>query len=221
MSEEVSTFVAERLQHKAKDIALFEAALTHASSRGENYERLEFLGDRVLGLVMARWLYERFPGEPEGNLSRRFNTLVDRVTCSDVGRDIGLPALIRLGKQARDDGANFSDNVVGDVVEALVGAVFLEAGFDAAEKLIRRLWEPLIDEQRGVPKHPKSALQELAASRDLPNPFYEVVSRTGAHHAPKFTVRVSINSLGDAEAEGQSKQDAETEAAKALLSKLK
>jgi ribonuclease-3 len=221
MSDEVSAFVTERLQHKAKDVALFEAALTHASSRGENYERLEFLGDRVLGLVIARWLYERFPSDPEGNLSRRFNTLVDRVTCSDVGRDIGLPALIRLGKQARDDGANWSDNVVGDVVEALVGAVFLESGFDAAEKLIRRLWEPLIDEQRGVPKHPKSALQELAASRDLPNPFYEVVSRTGAHHAPKFTVRVSIKTLGEAEAEGPSKQDAETEAAKALLSKLK
>ena len=221
MSEDVAAFVADQLGHQPKDLALFEAALTHSSSRGDNYERLEFLGDRVLGLVMARWLYERFPTDPEGNLSRRFNTLVDRVTCSDVGRDIGLPALIRLGKQARDDGANWSDNVVGDVVEAVIGAIYLEAGLDAAEALIRRLWTPLIDEQRGVPKHPKSALQELAAARDLPNPTYEVVSRTGAHHAPKFTVRVSIKTLGEAEAEGPSKQEAETEAAKALLQKLK
>jgi ribonuclease-3 len=221
VSEDVAAFVADQLGHQPKDLALFEAALTHSSSRGDNYERLEFLGDRVLGLVMARWLYERFPTDPEGNLSRRFNTLVDRVTCSDVGRDIGLPALIRLGKQARDDGANWSDNVVGDVVEAVIGAIYLEAGLDAAEALIRRLWTPLIDEQRGVPKHPKSALQELAAARDLPNPTYEVVSRTGAHHAPKFTVRVSIKTLGEAEAGGPSKQEAETEAAKALLQKLK
>lgn len=221
MTSELDTFVNETLAHQPKDSALFEAALTHASTRGDNYERLEFLGDRVLGLVMARWLYERFPTEPEGKLSQRFNTLVDRVTCSDVGRQIGLPALIRLGKQARDDGANWSDNVVGDVVEALIGAIFLEAGFDTAETLIRRLWEPLIDQQRGAPKHPKSALQELAASRDLPNPHYEVIARTGAHHSPKFTVRVSIRTLGEAEAEGPSKQDAETEAAKALLQKLK
>lgn len=221
MSEDVAAFVTGQLAHKPKELALFEAALTHASSRGDNYERLEFLGDRVLGLVMARWLYERFPGESEGSLSRRFNTLVDRVTCSNVGREIGLPALIRLGKQAREDGANWSDNVVGDVVEAVIGAIYLEAGIDAAEALIHRLWTPLIDEQRGVPKHPKSALQELAAGRDLPNPNYEVVSRTGAHHAPKFTVRVSIRTLGEAEAEGPSKQEAETEAAKALLQKLK
>jgi len=221
VSEDVAAFVAEQLGHEPKDLALFEAALTHSSSRGDNYERLEFLGDRVLGLVMARWLYERFPTEPEGKLSRRFNTLVDRVTCSDVGRDIGLPALIRLGKQARDDGANWSDNVVGDVVEAVIGAIYLESGLDAAEALIRRLWTPLIDEQQGVPKHPKSALQELAAARDLPNPVYEVISRTGVHHAPNFTVRVSIRGLGEAQAEGPSKQEAETEAAKTLLQKLK
>ena len=220
MSDDLNAFVSETLGHKPKDPALFEAALTHSSTRRDNYERLEFLGDRVLGLVIARWLYERFPDEPEGKLSRRFNTLVDRVTCSDVGRDMGLPAVIRLGKQAREDGANWSDNVVGDVVEALIGAVFLEGGLETAEALIRRHWEPLIDEQRGVPKHPKSALQELAAARDLPNPHYEVVSRTGAHHSPRFTVRVSIKSLGDAEAEGPSKQDAETEAANALLQKL-
>jgi ribonuclease-3 len=220
MTDDLSAFVTQTLGHKPKDLVLFEAALTHSSTRGDNYERLEFLGDRVLGLVIARWLYERFPDEPEGKLSRRFNTLVDRVTCSDVGRDIGLPAVIRLGKQAREDGANWSDNVVGDVVEALIGAIFLEGGLETAEALIRRHWAPLVDEQRGVPKHPKSALQELAAARDLPNPHYEVVSRTGAHHSPLFTVRVSIKALGEAEAEGASKQEAETEAAKALLQKL-
>lgn len=220
MKEDVSQFVSEQLGHEPKDVSLFETALTHSSRRGDNYERLEFLGDRVLGLVIAAWLYERFPNEPEGNLSRRFNTLVDRATCGEIGRALRLPAIIRLGKQAREDGANWSDNVVGDVVEALIGAVYLEGGMEAADALIRRLWQPLIEEQRGVPKHPKSALQELAAAKELPNPHYAVVGKSGAHHAPRFIVRVSIKTLGDAEAEGLSKQEAETEAAKALLSKL-
>lgn len=220
MSEDVAAYVAERLGHEAKDVALFESALTHASRRSDNYERLEFLGDRVLGLVVARWLYERFPNESEGTLSQRFNSLVARETCGEVGRELGLPAVIRLGKQAREDGANWSDNVIGDVVEALIGALYLEAGLDSAEALIRRLWEPLVEEQRGAPKHPKSALQELAASRNLPNPVYEVISLSGAHHTPKFVVRVAIGSLGEAEAEGPSKQDAETKAATTLLQKL-
>jgi ribonuclease-3 len=220
VSEDIADFVAGQLGQTTKDLSLFEQALTHSSSGPVNYERLEFLGDRVLGLVIARWLYERLPNEPEGKLSQRYNMLVARETCGEVGRQIGLPALIRLGKQAREDGANWSDNVIGDVVEAVLGAIFLQGGYEAAETLVRRLWGPMIEGQHGAPKHPKSALQELAAARDLPNPDYQVVSRTGAHHAPRFTVRVSIPKLGEAEAEGPSKQDAETEAAKALLSKL-
>lgn len=220
MSEDIAAFAADQLGHQVKDPALFEAALTHPSSRGDNYQRLEFLGDRVLGLVIARWLYERFPDEPEGKLSQRFNTLVDRVTCGELGRELGLPAVIRLGKQARGDGASWSDNVLGDVVEALVGAIFLESGLDAADRLVRRLWQPLVEEQRSAPKHPKSALQEFAAARNLPGPHYEVLDRSGAHHLPQFTVRVSLGDLGEAEAQGPSKQVAETEAAKALLSRL-
>lgn len=220
MSEDVAAYVADKLGHEMKDRALFEAALTHSSSRNDNYERLEFLGDRVLGLIVARWLYERFPDEAEGKLSQRFNSLVARETCGDVGRELGLPAIIRLGKQALEDGANWSDNVIGDVVEALIGAIYLEAGLEAAEALVRRLWEPLVEEQLRAPKHPKSALQELAASRNLPNPEYEVVSRSGAHHAPRFVVRVAIDGLGEAQAEGSSKQEAETKAATTLLEKL-
>jgi ribonuclease-3 len=220
MNKEIAAFVADQLGYTAKAMPLFEAAVTHASSRGDNYERLEFLGDRVLGVVIARWLYERFPAESEGNLSRRFNTLVARETCGEIGRELGLPGVMRLGKQARDDGANWSDNVVGDVVEALIGAVFLDSGLDAAEALVRRLWTPLVEEQRRVPKHAKSALQELAAARNLANPVYEVVRRSGPHHTPRFTIRVSIPKLGEAEAEGSSKQEAETAAANALLEKL-
>ncbi|MBA2635091.1 MAG: ribonuclease III [Sphingomonas sp.] len=220
MNGDLAAFIADALGHTPKDPALFEAALTHSSSRGTSYERLEFLGDRVLGLVMARWLFERFPGEPEGNLSRRFNSLVARETCGEIGREIGLPAVIRLGKQARDDGANWSDNVVGDVVEALIGALLLDSGLDAADALVRRLWTPLVDEQRRAPVHPKSALQELAAGKALGNPEYELVDRSGAHHQPSFTIRVTIPKLGDAEGRGTSKQEAETAAAIALLEKL-
>jgi ribonuclease-3 len=188
---DVADFVRRQLGHKAKDLSLFELALTHSSVAGnQSYERLEFLGDRVLGLVIAQALYARYPTEPEGSLSKRYNGLVDRVTCAENGREIGVPAFIRLGKQAREDGASQSDNVVGDV-------------------------------KRRAPQHPKSSLQELAAARNLKPPMYEVVSRTGAHHAPKFTIRVSVPKLGEATAEGTSKQEAETAAAAALLSQVK
>jgi len=221
MNAEVSAFIRDKLGHDPKDPSLFELALTHSSVGNRSYERLEFLGDRVLGLVIAAALYHRYPKEPEGNLSKRYNGLVDRVTCAENGREIGVPALIRLGRQAREDRASESDNVVGDVVEALIGALFLDGGIDAAERFILKLWGPDLETQRRAPQHPKSALQELAAERELRPPVYDVVSRTGAHHAPQFTVRVSVPNLGEATADGTSKQEAETAAAAALLSQLK
>ena len=214
-------FIRQTLGHEPNDMAMFELALTHASAGGENYERLEFLGDRVLGMVIARSLYERYPKEPEGKLSRRYNALVARETCAEIGRELGVPTLVRLGKQAREDRAGQSENVVGDVVESLIGALLLDGGLGVAEKFILQAWGGYLDEQVRAPEHPKSALQELAAARGLRAPVYEVVSRTGAHHAPLFTIRVSVATLGEATAEGSSKQDAETAAAEALLAQLK
>lgn len=219
-AEEIRSFVRDKLRHEAGAISLFELALTHASAGTDNYERLEFLGDHVLGHVIARTLYDRYPNEPEGNLSRRYNVLVARETCAEIGRELGVPSLIRLGKQAREDGASQSDNVVGDVVESLIGALLIDGGLKAAEQFIVRVWEPQLAGQGKAPKHPKSALQELAAARECKPPVYEVVSRTGAHHAPKFTIRVAVPGLGEATAEGASKQEAETEAATALLKRL-
>jgi ribonuclease-3 len=216
---EIAAF-ADRLGYSPKNQSLFERALTHSSTGPESYERLEFLGDRVLGLVIARALYERYPTEPEGKLSRRYNALVARETCAEVGRELGLPTLIRLGKQARSDGANMSDNVVGDVVEALIGALLLDGGMDEAQRFVLDNWEPYLAGQDRAPLHPKSALQELAAARGCKPPIYEIVSRTGAHHMPRFEVRVSVPKLGEAVAEGSSKQEAETEAAAALLKQL-
>ena len=217
---DVRAFVAETLGHEARDISLFERALTHSSLGKDSYERLEFLGDRVIGLVIARLLYERFEKEPEGKLSRRYNVLVSRETCAEVGREIGLPPLINLGKQAREDGAQQSDNVIGDVVEALIGALLLDGGLEKADAFIRRAWAPYVESQGRAPKHPKSALQELAAARNWAAPDYEVERKSGAHHAPRFTVRVAIAKVGEASAEGSSKQEAETLAAAALLDQL-
>lgn len=221
MPDDVAGFVQTALAHTPRDIGLFQRALTHGSAKKESYERLEFLGDRVLGLIIASWLYERFPTEPEGKLSSRFNALVAGDTCAEIGREIGIPDHVRLGKQARDDNANQSTNVIGDVVEALIGALLLDGGYRAAEDFVRRKWAPRLDSQGRAPQHPKSALQELAAARGLATPSYETVGRTGAHHAPHFTVRVSIRNAGEAEADGSSKQEAETAAATALLEKLK
>lgn len=218
---ELAAFIESAFGRPPADLKLFDRAVTHASVGRNSYDRLEFLGDRVLGLVVASWLYERFPDEPEGLMSKRFNALVSRETCAEVGRALGVPAQIRLGKQAREDRAADSDNVVGDVVEALIGALFLDSGLDAAQAFIRSAWADYVDNQERVPQHPKSALQELAADMSLAPPHYEVVSRTGVHHAPTFRIRVSIKGGGEAEAEGLSKQDAETEAAAALLEKLR
>lgn len=221
MAGDAARWVEAKLGHRPGDPALFERALTH-SSRPEaaSYERLEFLGDRVLGLAIAAWLYELFPDEPEGKLSRRLNVLVARETCAEVGRELGLGGLVRLGKQARDDGAADSDNVLGDVVESLIGALFLEGGLDAAGAFVRKAWGGRVESQAKAPHHPKSALQEWAAANDRKPPVYRLAERSGPHHAPRFRVEVEIPNVGKADAEGQSKQEAETEAARALLGKL-
>ena len=203
-----------------KDRARFEQALTHGSARALNYERIEFLGDRVLGLLVSEWLYERYSEEPEGKLSRRFNALVSGETCADVARAIGVPPHMILGKQARDDGAADSDNVLGDVMEALIGALYLEGGIEEARALVRRLWGDRLDTQTSAPRHPKSALQEWAAANRRKPPEYSMTDRSGPHHALRFTVSVSIKDAGEASATGASKQEAETAAAKALLEML-
>ncbi|HXG81645.1 MAG TPA: ribonuclease III [Sphingomicrobium sp.] len=217
---EIPPFVGEALGGEPKEPGLFERALTHGSHGRDTYERLEFLGDRVLGLIIASWLYQRFPSEPEGKMSRRYNALVARETCAEIGRALDLPRFIRLGRQAREDHAQLSDNVLGDVVEAMIGAIYLDGGLDRAEAFVKASWGPFLDGQRKAPVHPKSALQEVAADKRLGVPAYEVIARFGPHHAPRFRVKVSLGRHGEAEGEGDSKQEAETAAAAALLEKI-
>jgi ribonuclease-3 len=216
----LNEWVAERLGHQPKEISLFERALTHPSFGKHHYQRLEFLGDRVLGLVIAEWLEERFPRDPEGQLSHRLTSLVSRTTCAAVGVAVGVPAVMRLGKQAREDGATKSENVVGDVVEALIAALYFDGGLEAARTFIRKTWASHLAQLTQAPRHPKSLLHELAEARRRRTPVYEVVTTSGPSHAPTFTVKVSLGSLGEAEGQGSSKQEAETAAATALLEKL-
>jgi ribonuclease-3 len=216
---DLSAWVEGAFGRAPADPARWQRALTHGSQGGESYERLEFLGDRVLGLAVAEWLFERFPDDPEGALSRRLNALVTGPACAAVARGIGVPAMLRLGKQALGDGVSDSDNVLGDVMEALLGALYLEAGFDAARAAVRRLWANRVGEGAAAPQHPKSALQEWAAAHRRRAPAYELLDRSGPGHAPRFTVRVAVGDAA-ASARGASKQEAETAAAAALLAQL-
>ncbi|MEO9463232.1 MAG: ribonuclease III [Marinomonas sp.] len=201
------------------DDALWVQALTHGS-RDEplDYERLEFLGDRVLGLVIAEWLYAEQAG-PEGKLSLRLNALVSRKTCAKIAAERGLPDHIRLGKQARDDGGADSTNILGDVMEALLGAAFTQDGFNAAQVLIRDLWAAEFSGDLGRSKHPKSALQEWAAGNKRKAPHYDLVDRSGPDHAAEFTVRVTVKNVGEAQASASNKQEAERRAAKTFMEK--
>ena len=213
-------WLGETFGHAPGDLARYERALTHGSQASANYERLEFLGDRVLGLAVAEWLYELFPEEPEGSLSKRLNALVTGAVCAEVARGIGARPWLRLGKQARDDGASDSDNVLGDVMEALIGALYLDAGFEPARDFVRRAWADRVSADTRAPQHPKSALQEWAAAHQRKTPAYDVIDRSGPQHAPRFVVRVSLGDFAYAEASGSSKQEAETAAAAALLEQV-
>ena len=181
-----------------------------------DYQRLEFLGDRVLGLAIAEWLYES-GGETEGRLSQRLNVLVSRETCAAIARKNALGPHMRLGKQANDDGGRDSDNILGDVIEALIGACFVDHGFDAARAMVRNLWGDTVSSSAGRAKHPKSALQEWAAGNRRKPPVYRLVKRTGPDHAACFTAAVEVPGVGTVEATGTSKQEAETAAAAAFM----
>jgi ribonuclease III len=196
---------------------LFDRALTHGSTGKPDYQRLEFLGDRVLGLIIAEALYARFPDETEGMLSHRLNSLVAGSMCAEIARAIDLAAHMKLGKQARDDGAHGSNNVLGDVMEAIIGALFIDQGLETARNFILAHWSPLIEAALNAPKHPKSALQEYCAANGRKVPEYTVTRKEGPPHAMRFEVAVTVKGFDPVSAEANSKQAAETAAALAFL----
>jgi ribonuclease III len=214
---ELAPWLRETFGVTVQDEALFARALTHGSTGEADYQRLEFLGDRVLGLVIADMLYAHFPDEPEGRLSHRLNSLVAGTTCAEVARRISVQSHLRLGKQARDDGARESDNVLGDVMEGLVGALYLDSGMDAVRAFVEKQWRPILEAALTAPKHPKSALQEWCAANNRKVPHYEVTAKEGPPHAMRFEVTVTVKGFDPVSGTGNSKQTAETAAAEAFL----
>ncbi len=220
LGSETHQFLTQLAGRVPVDEALWLEALTHGSTgHPRDYQRLEFLGDRVLGLAIAQWLHS-LDGADEGSLSQRLNALVSRTSCAAVARAIGLGEHIRLGKQARDDGGQDSDNILGDVMEALIGASFVTLGFDHTAEMVRRLWSDLVAGKAGKAKHPKSALQEWAAGNRKKMPEYRLLERLGPDHAARFRVAVEVKGVGEAEAEGSSMRDAETAAAAAFMARF-
>jgi ribonuclease-3 len=213
----------ERIGYAFKDADLLDRALTHISalttskSRTGSYQRLEFLGDHVLGLVVSDMLFRTYPKANEGELSRRLADLVRKETCADMAREIELGAVIRLGISEAGSGGRSRDAILADVCESLIGAVFLDGGYPAAAALVERLW----DERMRTPVRPlrdaKTTLQEWAQGRGLPTPTYREVSRSGPHHSPEFHIAVELPRLAPAEGSGKSKRAAEQAAAQAFL----
>jgi ribonuclease III len=222
LSADIQAFAA-RIGHGFAKPDLLLRALTHASiaspTRPDN-QRLEFLGDRVLGLVMADALLAADPGASEGQLAPRFNALVRKETCADVARACGLGEVLKLGRSEMLSGGRRKDALLGDAMEALIAAVYLDAGFDAARGLVVRLWGDRIAAVKSDARDPKTALQEWAQARGMPPPVYEEAGRAGPDHAPMFTIAVRLQSGEIAEATARSKRIAEQMAAKGLLARL-
>ena len=221
--------LAERFEQatgvRFSDPALLAQALTHSddANRGagqRDYERLEFLGDRVLGLVIAEELFRRYPQEGEGMLARRLNQLVRRETCAEVTRRLGLDELMRTARTAERAQVQASQKVLADLCESVIAAIYLDQGLEAARSFIISMWRPIFERHAEPPRDAKSALQEWAAARGLPPPTYEEVARTGPDHAPQFTIRVEVPGAGEDTGTGPSKRAAEQAAAGRLLDRM-
>ena len=215
--------VESRIGHTFQDPSLLRIALTHVSAlkspndRAASYQRLEFLGDHVLGLVVSDMLFRAFPKADEGELSKRLADLVRRETCADVARALGLLDAIKLGAIGVSAGERLRKSVLGDICEAVIGAVFVDGGYPAAATLIERAWNERMRRPMRALRDPKTVLQEWAQGRGLPIPAYREVERTGPHHDPQFRVAVQLSGLKPAEGTGSSKRIAEKAAATALL----
>ena len=212
--------LAELTGHDFSDRSLAERALTHTSARGASrvdYQRLEFLGDRVLGVVIADMLYAAFPDAPEGELSLRLNALVNAEALAEIAGEVGLNDLIRAGADVRALSVRKRVNIHADVMEALIAAIYLDGGIDAARAFIQRWWGPKSTAAGAARRDPKTELQEWAHQVSGGVPVYETRDRRGPDHDPVFTVTVRVGERAPAEATGRSKREAEQNAATALL----
>lgn len=222
LSAELRAFQA-RLGHRFSDPALLRRALTHPSisspTRPDN-QRLEFLGDRVLGLVMAEALSDADRGATEGQLAPRFNALVRKETCAAIAREIALGDALKLGRSEMLSGGRRKEAILGDALEAVIAAVYLDAGFDAARKMVLRLWGARIQSVDSDSRDAKTSLQEWAQARGQTPPQYHEIARSGPDHAPEFVIEVRLDDGAHMKATAGSKRAGEQLAARALLDKL-
>jgi ribonuclease-3 len=214
----------KKLGHAFSNRALLEEALTHSSAGADtSNERLEFLGDRVLGLIIAETLLDRYPHESEGALAPRFNALVRKETCAAVGRELGLADALILAESERVAGGHLKSAILADACEAVIAALYLDAGFEVAKAFVIRTWASRFEMLTLDMRDAKTALQEWAQSSQggaRGTPQYEVIGRTGPDHAPHFKICVRLPGLASAEGEGASKREAEQAAARAMLVSL-
>jgi ribonuclease-3 len=224
-SRRSATTLETRIGYRFDDVALLNCALTHISAlkgprnRAGSYQRMEFLGDHVLGLVISDMLFRAFPKADEGELSRRLADLVRKETCAEIAGTIDLGAAIKLGSSEVNAGARNRPAILADVCEALIGAVYLDGGYTAAEALVDRLWQARMRAKTQPLRDPKTVLQEWAQARGLPTPAYREVARSGPDHDPEFRVAVQLPHFAPAEGSGRSKRAAEQAAAAAMLSR--
>lgn len=213
----------EALGHHFENQDLLIQALTHSSaapSRAGSNERFEFLGDRVLGLAVAGLLLETFPDEDEGALGYRFSALARAESLARVANHIGLAAHILLSESEEESGGRENASLLADCCEAVIAALYLDGGLDAAEAFIHRHWRPLMAEDPVPPKDAKTVLQEWAQSKGLPLPDYRVIAQKGPAHAPRFTIEVTLHEMKPASGQGTSKQAAEQEAAGVMVKRI-
>ena len=212
-----------RLGHDFANPALLVRAVTHSSMSSvhrDDNQRLEFLGDRVLGLVIAEALLQADPGAAEGLLAPRYNALVRRETCADVARQIGLGDVLKLGRSEMKSGGRRKEALLADGMEAVIAAVYSDAGFSAARAMILRLWGDRVGSVAADARDAKTALQEWAQARGAPPPVYAEVARSGPDHQPEFTIEVRLESGETARATAGAKRQAEQAAAQALLERV-
>lgn len=214
--------LCSRLGHDFEKSAILKLALTHASTRpgskpNENNERLEFLGDRVLGLAVAEFLFERFPHAVEGELAPWFNHLVRTETCAEVAQSWNLGDFILMSGGEAGSGGRGKKTILANACEAVLGAIFADAGYEPARDVVRKSWEPFFAELNKAAPDAKSVLQEWAQGRQLPLPLYIEIAREGPDHAPRFTTEVRVEGIAPARGEGCSKREAEQSAALAVL----
>ena len=221
-SEAIRSF-EQRLGYEFSNLSLLVEALTHSSIASDfrkDNQRLEFLGDRVLGLVMAEALLEIDQTAPEGTLAPRFNALVRKETCAEVARQIELGDVLKIGRSEMLSGGRRKDALLGDGMEAVIAAIYKDGGFEIAKTIIIKLWGDRIKNVKGDARDAKTMLQEWAQARGQNPPNYKVISRSGPDHAPDFLVKVILASGETSEAMAGSKRQAEQMAAKALLQKI-